>query len=77
MGILPTLSIKEWLWRSFKIGKTRVITSRVANLVQCCKVNPQSIVVVTFTNKAAREMKDRVVQLLGEDHANRINMGMS
>ncbi|MGD8599410.1 MAG: UvrD-helicase domain-containing protein, partial [Anaerolineae bacterium] len=49
-------------------GKTRVLTRRVAYLVTECGVAPWQIMAVTFTNKAAREMKARLYQLLGEDH---------
>ena len=47
-------------------GKTRALTTRIAHLLMLGKARPGQILAVTFTNKAAREMKDRVTRLLGE-----------
>ena len=47
-------------------GKTRVLTHRVAHLIKDHDVSPWSILAITFTNKAANEMKERVGELLGD-----------
>ena len=46
-------------------GKTKVLTSRIANIIKEKKAFPNQILAVTFTNKAAKEMQNRVSKILG------------
>jgi len=55
-------------------GKTRVLTYRIAHLMQK-GVDPFNILSLTFTNKAAREMKDRIAGIVGESEAKNLWMG--
>ena len=50
-------------------GKTSVITEKVAHLISRRKLAPAKIAAITFTNKAAREMRERVAQLISNDDA--------
>ena len=50
-------------------GKTRVLTHRVAHLISENNINPWNVLAITFTNKAAKEMKERIEKILGEDIA--------
>lgn len=56
-------------------GKTRVLTYRVAYLLDEIRLPPHSILAVTFTNKAAREMRDRLQTLVGEEKMRDLTIG--
>ncbi len=55
-------------------GKTRVITQKIAYLIGECGMAAQHVTAITFTNKAAREMKERAAKLVGE-RANEVSIG--
>ena len=56
-------------------GKTRVLVSRIAHLIDARGVSPASILAITFTRKAAHEMRARLIGLIGEEQASRVSMG--
>ncbi len=56
-------------------GKTRTLTHRVAYLIASGRAEPRDILALTFTNKAAREMKDRILHLLGPEGARSMWVG--
>ena len=55
-------------------GKTRTLTARIAHLIQAEGVDPVSVLAITFTNKAAQEMRERLQALVGEETAARISI---
>lgn len=56
-------------------GKTRVLTHRIAYLISTVGIDPYNILAVTFTNKAAKEMKERLTALIGEELTKRLTVG--
>jgi ATP-dependent DNA helicase Rep len=55
-------------------GKTRVITRKIAYLVEECGIAPEHVAAITFTNKAAKEMQERVASVLGGARAQAVNV---
>ena len=56
-------------------GKTRVLTYRIAYMLAVNNISPYRILALTFTNKAAAEMRERIVQLVGGETAKAVTMG--
>ena len=54
-------------------GKTRVVTYRIAHLIQDVGIDPRSILAITFTNKAANELRSRLLQAIGEECASMLH----
>lgn len=56
-------------------GKTRVLVTRIAYLVESCDVKPSEILAITFTKKAAHEMRERLTRILGHERAKQLALG--
>ncbi|MFM8592446.1 MAG: UvrD-helicase domain-containing protein, partial [Sphingomonadales bacterium] len=56
-------------------GKTKVLTTRIIHLMAAHRVDAFNILALTFTNKAAREMKERVERILGDGEARNLYIG--
>ena len=56
-------------------GKTRVLTTKIAYILAEGKAGPAEVLALTFTNKAAREMRSRIATIVGEDLSRMISMG--
>lgn len=72
---VETLDGPVWILAGAGTGKTTVLIRRIANIIRKGKARPEEILAVTFTKKAAAEMRHRLGDLLGDDVARRITVG--
>ena len=70
-----TFGIPQLVLSGAGSGKTRVLTYKIIYLLKTKNILPQNILALTFTNKAANEMKERINKLIGENYTKKLIMG--
>lgn len=68
-------TLRRWIYPSQRFYPIQVLTSRIAHLILNCHIPPTAICAVTFTNKAANEMRERLTKLLGKMRVAQLKMG--
>lgn len=68
-------TLSSWIYPYQHIYPIQVLTSRIAHLILNCHIPPPAICAVTFTNKAANEMRERLTKLLGKTQVAQLKMG--
>lgn len=74
MNAVKTVEGPVMVFAGAGTGKTRTLTARIVYMVNNCHINPHNILAITFTNKATREMKERVVSEMGISLGNEVNI---